>query len=302
MSDRIAIFADTHANTLAAMAVLDDIEGQDVDAVWCLGDLIGRGPDPVGTLTMLHSVYQAQSPRDRRAWLLGNHEMMILGRILAGFFNNSVVGGNGELATAIAGRHRVALDTYARGARLMAFLDQLSPYAVEPPRPGVYVAHAHYSLREDGVVNEAKAYSQRVEAEAHTGAALRDLMGRLPDADSLRMIITAHTHVSGLWQWDPVHQRADAVPQHLTGIHTFTGLSARPIYINPGSVGFPRWPDDTPTYTVLTLTDDLESAEVEFRQVSYYRDELWVPGWYPALYREEIKRTSLLSTGSVDPC
>jgi predicted phosphodiesterase len=43
---RIAVVSDVHANLPALRAVLDDIAEIGCDAVWCAGDLIGRGPHP----------------------------------------------------------------------------------------------------------------------------------------------------------------------------------------------------------------------------------------------------------------
>ncbi len=43
---RIAIFSDIHGNLPALEAVLDDIHGRDVNAVYCLGDLVGYAPFP----------------------------------------------------------------------------------------------------------------------------------------------------------------------------------------------------------------------------------------------------------------
>lgn len=43
---RIALFSDVHANLPALEAVLDDIQGAGVTETYCLGDLVGYGPDP----------------------------------------------------------------------------------------------------------------------------------------------------------------------------------------------------------------------------------------------------------------
>ena len=42
----IAVFSDIHGNLPALQAVLDDIHRQRVDAVYCLGDLVGYAPFP----------------------------------------------------------------------------------------------------------------------------------------------------------------------------------------------------------------------------------------------------------------
>jgi putative phosphoesterase len=43
---RIAIFGDIHANLTALEAVLDDLQQQRVESMYCLGDLVGYGPFP----------------------------------------------------------------------------------------------------------------------------------------------------------------------------------------------------------------------------------------------------------------
>ena len=44
---RYAIIADIHANLAAFTAVLEDIQRRgEVAEVWCLGDVVGYGPDP----------------------------------------------------------------------------------------------------------------------------------------------------------------------------------------------------------------------------------------------------------------
>lgn len=43
---RIAVLADLHANLPALRAVLDDVLTLGCDTMWCVGDLVGRGPHP----------------------------------------------------------------------------------------------------------------------------------------------------------------------------------------------------------------------------------------------------------------
>jgi predicted phosphodiesterase len=43
---KVAILSDIHANWHALSAVLDDLEEQQPDEIWCLGDLVGYGPQP----------------------------------------------------------------------------------------------------------------------------------------------------------------------------------------------------------------------------------------------------------------
>ncbi|HET6497524.1 MAG TPA: metallophosphoesterase family protein [Coriobacteriia bacterium] len=50
---RIALFADVHGNSVALDAVMRDIDDTGVAERYCLGDLVGYGPDPVGVIERL---------------------------------------------------------------------------------------------------------------------------------------------------------------------------------------------------------------------------------------------------------
>jgi predicted phosphodiesterase len=53
---RIALFSDVHANLPALDAVLADIGAQGVREVYCLGDLVGYGPDPMGAIDRIRAL------------------------------------------------------------------------------------------------------------------------------------------------------------------------------------------------------------------------------------------------------
>jgi predicted phosphodiesterase len=61
-----AIISDIHGNLEALQAVLADIRAQGVDDVFCLGDIIGYGPNPCECLDLIIE--------NCRACLLGNHD------------------------------------------------------------------------------------------------------------------------------------------------------------------------------------------------------------------------------------
>lgn len=50
---RIAVISDIHGNLYSLLRVLEDIDSQDVDAVVCLGDLVGYGPHPNEVIAMI---------------------------------------------------------------------------------------------------------------------------------------------------------------------------------------------------------------------------------------------------------
>lgn len=52
---RIALLSDVHGNLPALDAVLADIETAGIAEVYCLGDLVGYGPDPAGVVDRVRS-------------------------------------------------------------------------------------------------------------------------------------------------------------------------------------------------------------------------------------------------------
>jgi putative phosphoesterase len=53
---RIAVIADIHANMPALRAVIDDVAAIGADAIYCVGDVVGRGPHPNETIDLLRSL------------------------------------------------------------------------------------------------------------------------------------------------------------------------------------------------------------------------------------------------------
>jgi len=54
-TDEVALFSDVHGNRLALEAVLEDLEAGDISRRYCLGDLVGYGPDPNGVVDLLRA-------------------------------------------------------------------------------------------------------------------------------------------------------------------------------------------------------------------------------------------------------
>jgi len=77
---RYAIIADIHANLAAFTAVLDDIKRRGgVKEVWCLGDIVGYGPDPHRCIELLR--------RYSHVCIAGNHDWAAIGKIDTSDFN-----------------------------------------------------------------------------------------------------------------------------------------------------------------------------------------------------------------------
>lgn len=77
---RYVIIADIHANLAALMAVLTDAyKKEDIAQVWCLGDIVGYGPDPSECIELLR--------RTNHICVAGNHDLAAIGEIDTGDFN-----------------------------------------------------------------------------------------------------------------------------------------------------------------------------------------------------------------------
>ncbi len=69
---RILIISDIHANLTALEAVL--AEAGEIDAAWCLGDLVGYGPDPNECVEVVRNLPNLEC-------LIGNHDAAALRQI-----------------------------------------------------------------------------------------------------------------------------------------------------------------------------------------------------------------------------
>ena len=76
---RVLVISDIHANLPALEAVLADAGS--FDAVWCLGDLVGYGPDPNEVIERVRALPGLMC-------LIGNHDQAALGIIPLSRFNS----------------------------------------------------------------------------------------------------------------------------------------------------------------------------------------------------------------------
>ncbi|MDZ7844245.1 MAG: metallophosphoesterase family protein [Anaerolineales bacterium] len=77
---KVLVISDIHANLSALNAVLDHAPA--VDAVWCLGDIVGYGPDPNECVETIRELPNLVSLR-------GNHDGAVCGLVEKSKFNYS---------------------------------------------------------------------------------------------------------------------------------------------------------------------------------------------------------------------
>jgi predicted phosphodiesterase len=80
---RVLVVSDIHANRAALEAVLEDAGQIGYDIVWCLGDIVGYGPEPdwcVGRIRLLGAALGLKA-------IVGNHDWAVLERMEVDDFN-----------------------------------------------------------------------------------------------------------------------------------------------------------------------------------------------------------------------
>ena len=70
---RIALLSDVHGNLPAFEAVLDDVDSEGAEEIWCLGDLVGYGAEPDDCVALARERCDLS--------LAGNHDLVVTGEI-----------------------------------------------------------------------------------------------------------------------------------------------------------------------------------------------------------------------------
>ena len=76
---RIAVVSDIHSNVVALENVLRRIEQEKVDKIYCLGDIVGYGPDPNDCIKLIRSVTDKI--------VMGNHDSAVINQTDILLFN-----------------------------------------------------------------------------------------------------------------------------------------------------------------------------------------------------------------------
>ena len=196
---RVLVISDVHANTLALRAVVE--QAGTVDAAWCLGDVVGYGPDPNGVVDILREL-------PNLVCLAGNHDQACANQQGLGNFNP-------EAQKTILW-HRQQLS-----AENLVFLQGLQPTAT--PIEGVTLAHG-------SPVDPLWGYVLTNQA------ALRAL-----EQAGTPLVVVGHTHYAGAFCKNPATGAIDFVPaQPGIGISVGEQSLANPGSVGQPRDGDPR--------------------------------------------------------------
>ena len=107
---RVAVISDIHANLHALEAVLEAIDANPPDELWCLGDLVGYGPRPNEVIALV---------RERAAiGLVGNHDLGVLGRLDLDEFSPDAAASAIWTQTVLLDEHRAYLESLSPEAKI----------------------------------------------------------------------------------------------------------------------------------------------------------------------------------------
>lgn len=236
-----AIVSDIHANLEAFQAVLADIEQQGVDSTYCLGDVIGYGPDPRACLLLA---------RNLQLNLLGNHEEAVL---------FEPIGFNPKARVAIEWtKSQLSLPTASveENRELWNFVGSMLDRHVEDG-----VLYVHGSPREP-----TREYI--FAADVKNQEKMRDIFAAMEQ----RTCFAGHTHTAGIFTEDCRFLPPASVGNRYR-------LDGTQVIINVGSVGQPRDGDPRGSY-VLFDGETVEFRRVKYdveRTVQRFRENPILP-------------------------
>lgn len=216
----ILVLSDIHANLEALQAVLDHAQQTHgtPDQIWCLGDIVGYGPDPGPCIEMLRSGHPL-TQGVRLHCVKGNHDAGTLsfrGR------SRSDVAGEAEV------KQGWQWAAQALNPDQLQFLEQLPDHFV-PPEVAQSVLLVHASPAPEGRMEDYLYIPTDIEAKI--------------DMLEQRLCFFGHTHLACYFVCDTVRKTTQP---HLfqrdqeNSIQITLDDTAK-VFINPGTVGQPRW-------------------------------------------------------------
>jgi diadenosine tetraphosphatase ApaH/serine/threonine PP2A family protein phosphatase len=219
-----AIISDIHSNLEALQAVLADISKNGVKEIYCLGDMIGYGPNPRECLDLLISC---------PVTLLGNHDQAVLFDPMN--FNPSAERATfwtrQQLDMPIPNRQAVDRRWEFLGERPMRHKEGDFLFVHGSPRNPL----TEYVFPED-IYNEMK---------------MRSLFALVP-----RYCLQGHTHLPGIF----TESKEFLAPDEIDHVYKLDG---RKVLCNVGSVGQPRDGDWRACYVLLD-GDTIHFRRVEY--------------------------------------
>lgn len=225
-----ALISDLHANLAALEAVLSDLDAHGVREVFCLGDVVGYGPDAVPCTDLVMS---------RAAWCVkGNHEEALI---------HGAYGFHLRAKEAIDFHRDQLRPGFFSGPHVRARWDWLAGLPVRMERGPDLFLHGsprdptqEYLLHHEVALGPSEKYEEVF-------------------ASFERLLFVGHTHQPGLITSDYEAR----TPAQLEGVARLSDLRGRKAIVNVGSVGQPRDKDPRACYVLV------DEDTIRWRRVAY---------------------------------
>ena len=210
-----AIISDIHSNLAALRRVLEDIQSRGIEEIFCLGDIIGYGPDPKACLDMIIE--------NNIVSIMGNHDHAV-------FYEPTNFNTGAERSSYWSRQELEDESDRSKRNQRWAFLGRLS---VRLEMGKILMVHAsprrpvtEYIFPDDIYNNQSKiaALFERVE----------------------HLCFVGHTHVPGVFLEDPDFYGLE----ELDNVYTISDQERA--IINVGSVGQPRDQDPRACYAIVS--------------------------------------------------
>lgn len=264
---RYAIISDIHANLAAFQAVLDDLDT--VDRIWCLGDVVGYGPDPNECVDLLRGLPHIA--------VAGNHDWAVIGELSLSDFNSDA-------------RQACEWTRDQLTPENMAYLTQLPTTIIQgnftlvhgSPREPVW----EYLLY-PRAAQQNFAYFQThycLVGHTHVPAVFQGVL--LTERVDGTVTRPFHQVLASLGQES---RQGPDLPETLIRPDTPLTLGTRRLILNPGSVGQPRDGNSQASYAIY----DTGREAIEYRRVPYPVEETQARMKKVGLSQRLIKRLSM---------
>lgn len=242
---RFAVFSDIHNNLEAFQTTLKDIQKQNVEKYFCLGDLLGYGPKPAECVDLMMKLCKEGKVE---VCLLGNHDQATL-------YDPE---GFNRIAEAAVFWTREVLES-ARGSKARARWDFIAE------RPRLYRLKNEFLFVHGSPRNPINEYVFPEDIDDKDK--MKKLFALVP-----KYCFMGHTHVPGIFvdetngdgRFDYLSFR-DIVEQHGGKFP----LGDRKLMINVGSVGQPRDLNPESCYAVVQYENGASDNFVEYHRTPY---------------------------------
>lgn len=252
----VAIISDLHSNVEALTEVLKDIRSHGINDIYCLGDLVGYGPNPLEVVELC---------LDTKVCLLGNHD--------EGVLKNSY-GFNPMARAAVDWTREQLKPGFFSGRKKKTVWSFIHSLPVAYKKEDVLFVHA--SPRDP--IMEYVLRSDCVDLFGRPSDKIVDLFDRIE-----WLAFVGHTHDPGVITEEGRFIR----PAEMDGMK-YTLERGRRYIINAGSVGQPRDGDTRACYCIF------DGEAVQFRRIEYdYRKTMEKIFAVPQLDRKLGERLAL---------